>query len=176
MKKNNLVKRICVFAAFILCLPQIFCACCGYTNTEDKLLRIHVRADSDSVAAQSVKREVASAIDYYLSTELTGVETYDDMVREVRVRLESIRQIAAGILRGKGCGYGASAELTHQYFSERACGDKTVKAGYYDALIVRLGTGGGDNWWSVMYPQTYRVKTGADGLRYKSLIADFVRG
>lgn len=165
------LKKIFVAAVVLLSVVQIFCVGCGNTKTEDKPLRIHVRADSDSAAAQAVKCEVASAIDYYLSCELENVNGYDEMINTVRCRLAAIEQIAAAVLRSKGYGYGACATLTHDYFAERKCGDRLVPAGEYDALIVKLGSGGGDNWWGIIYP---RSGAGGSGVRYKSLIADLL--
>lgn len=162
------------FAVILFAAVQIFCAGCGYTNTEkrDEVLRIHVRADSDSYQAQSVKYEVVNAIRYYLSGELGDADDYDDAYEAIKERTEIIAQIAAAVLRSKGFGYGATAVLTREYFDEKTCGDTVYESGEYDALIVRLGTGGGDNWWSVLYPDLGYT---AQGGCYKSLIAETVR-
>ena len=163
------MKKICTVIAFVLAVSQIFCAGCGYTNTEDKLLRVHVRADSDSADAQKVKLEIAEAIECYLSSELEGIDDYPRMLGVVRERLGAVEAIASGMLRRNGIGYGASVALTRETFAERKCGDKTIPAGEYDSLTVRLGTGGGDNWWTVIYPDSPSVN-----VRYKSLIAELL--
>ncbi len=160
----------------LLVLMQIFCVACGYTNTEEetRLLRIHVRADSDSASAQAVKKEVVSAIQYYLSGELQDVRDYDTAYATVKARTSALAAIASGVLRSKGFGYGATARLTREYFPARVYDGRVVESGEYDALIVRLGTGGGDNWWCVLYPQLcYTVTSEQEGV-YKSLIAEIL--
>ena len=48
-----------------------------------------------------------------------------------------------------------------------------VESGYYDALIVELGDGAGDNWWCVVYPPLCYVAAGGEGsVEYRSLIAE----
>lgn len=166
-------KKVCWIICTILCLVQIFCGCVRYTNPEEKLLRIHVRADSDNAAAQAVKADVVAAIQYYLSDTLSSVRTFDAAYDAVQARLGDIAALSGGVLRRKGFGYGARARLARERFPEKNYNGKTVPAGEYDALIVELGCGGGDNWWCVLYPQMcYSPDMAKDGAVYKSLIAD----
>ncbi len=165
------IRKICYIIFTVLMFAQIFCGCGGYTNT--KPMRIHVRADSDSTAAQTVKREVAAVIESYLYGELCGVKDYDGMIAAVSARTETVRMIADSVLARRGCGYSASVELTCGYFAERELNGDIVPAGNYDALIVRLGSGGGDNWWSVVYPSAGHFAGGGDS-QYKSLIAEIL--
>ena len=45
-----------------------------------------------------------------------------------------------------------STKLNNEYFPTRAYDDLVLENGYYDALIIELGSGKGDNWWCVVYP------------------------
>ena len=48
-----------------------------------------------------------------------------------------------------------------------------VESGYYDALILELGAGKGDNWWCVIYPPLcYLEANGTGGIRYRSKIKE----
>lgn len=161
--------------ATVLCFTLIFCGGCGYTNTEEKqLLRIHVRADSDNPAAQAVKMQVVAAIQYYLADELKEARTYDEAYAVVQARCDVLRHISDAALRRNGFGYSATVALSYEYFPARIYGDTVVESGYYDALIVRLGTGGGDNWWCVLYPQLCYTASDTDEIVYKSLIAEAI--
>ena len=50
----------------------------------------------------------------------------------------------------------------------------TLEAGVYDALILELGTGKGDNWWCVVYPPLCFTGGNANVI-YKSKIAEIIR-
>ena len=168
-------KKICGILAILLCVAQIFWGCGGNTNTEEKLLRIHVRADSDDFRAQAVKADVVAAIQCYLKDELRCADSFAAAYRAVKSRTDTIAAIASGVLRRKGFGYGATAALTREHFPARVYGDRVVESGVYDALMVRLGTGEGDNWWCVLYPQLcYTAALAESGAVYKSLIREIL--
>jgi stage II sporulation protein R len=56
-------------------------------------------------------------------------------------------------------------------------GDKTFPADYYDALILRLGEGVGDNWWCVAYPPLCFVgyDNGSESIEYRSKIVELIK-
>lgn len=166
------MKKFCVVMCFVFVCVQIFCCGCGYTNGEDKLLRIHVRADSDMPEAQAVKAAVVRAINCYLSSELSSAGSYDEAYSIVKARVSQLALIASEVLRRRGFGYSATATLSNEYFPARVYDGTVVESGYYDALIVRLGCGGGDNWWCVLYPQLCYTPTASDEVIYKSLFAE----
>ena len=56
------------------------------------------------------------------------------------------------MLEARGFTYRSSVKLAVERFPTRTYGDLTLGEGYYDALIVNLGSGEGDNWWCVVYP------------------------
>lgn len=157
---------------------QIFCGCAANTSTEKyQLIRIHIRADSNEAAAQSVKLKVRDGITAYLTDELYGVTDFETAYRLLEARLDSVRAIADGILRQNGYGYGARVRLNNEYFPTRTYDGLVVESGYYDALIVELGSGKGDNWWCVIYPPLCYLTTqeGSGGFAYKSWIAELIK-
>ena len=78
------------------------------------------------------------------------------------------------ILREHGFTYGARASLRQEEFPTRVYEDITLSAGVYDALILELGTGEGDNWWCVVYPPLC-FAGGNGNVVYKSKIAEIIR-
>jgi len=48
----------------------------------------------------------------------------------------------------------------------------TLEADYYDAFIVKLGSGEGDNWWCVMYPNLCFNEI--ENVVYKSKIKEII--
>ena len=49
----------------------------------------------------------------------------------------------------------------------------TLEAGVYDALILELGAGKGDNWWCVIYPPLCFTGGNANVV-YRSKIAEII--
>ncbi|MDE7301218.1 MAG: stage II sporulation protein R, partial [Clostridia bacterium] len=65
------------------------------------------------------------------------------------------------------------ADIREEKFPTRVYGDLTLDEGVYDALIVELGTGTGDNWWCVIYPPLCFTAANSD-VEYRSIIYDII--
>ena len=167
------MKKFC-FLLIIFCVLSIFCSCSVHTTSVDEaLIRIHIRANSNCATDQAVKMAVKSEITAYLERELKGVNDYATAYREIEKRLDRLSSIASDALKENGFSYKAKAVMNNEYFPTRAYKDSVVPSGYYDALIVTLGEGEGDNWWCVVYPPL--CFTGANGnYIYKSKIREII--
>ena len=66
--------------------------------------------------------------------------------------LDGIEDVCDRTLRANGFSYTSKAQIRTEEFPTRVYGELTLEAGVYDALIVELGSGTGDNWWCVIYP------------------------
>lgn len=168
-------KRIIAFFLICICVFMIFCGCAAHNNqdAEYRLIRIHIRANSNDETDQSVKMRVKEAVTEYLTRELGDVDSFEEAYAGLGKRLDEIVKIADAALKANGFDYGARARLNNEYFPARSYEDVVVESGYYDALIIELGSGTGDNWWCVIYPPLCYVKaTPGERIRYKSKIRE----
>lgn len=137
-------------------------------------LRIHIRANSDSEEDQAVKYEVKEAVIEALTPELSGVSSKKEAMKIVSRNLSLINEVCEETLASHGFSYGAQARLCQEDFPARNYGELTLESGIYDALIVDLGSGDGDNWWCVVFPPLCFVAVGGeDKVTYKSLFAEW---
>lgn len=118
----------------------------------EKIIRFHVRANSDSEKDQELKLAVRDEIGAYMQEELAGIRDLAQSRRKVLQDLEEIERRARQVIAEKGCGYEVSASLAKVDFPEKTYGTYTFPAGEYEALQVVIGQGKGKNWWCVMYP------------------------
>lgn len=119
-------------------------------STTDKLIRLHVVANSDSEEDQELKLEVRDAVLGYVS-ELTGdCESKEEAVSEITSHIEEIAEAAESVLIGTGLEVSVSYE--NVLVDKREYDDFTLPEGYYDALCVLIGEASGKNWWCVLYP------------------------
>ncbi len=168
MKKRKII-------ALFLAVCMILSGCSVHNNgsTEVTLLRIHVRANSNDDSDQAVKLEVRDAISKFLEKRLDGVTDFKTAYTVVESSLDEIEELATRQLKKSGFSYGATVRLNNEYFPSRVYESVVVESGYYDALIVELGSGEGDNWWCVIYPPLCFVKaTNGEGFSYRSKIKE----
>lgn len=118
----------------------------------ERILRFHVRANSDSSEDQALKLKVRDAIGVHMQDELAGVTNLDECTALVENRLSEIIQTAEQVIAQEGYDYPVTAEVKTVEFPVKTYGSYTFPAGDYQALNVVIGEGKGQNWWCVMYP------------------------
>lgn len=137
-------------------------------------LRVHIRANSNCVEDQSVKYKVRDKIVEFLTPTVADCETKEQAIEKIGDRLDEAVKAAEAVLRENGFSYGARASLRKEEFPTRVYENVTLEAGVYDALIIELGSGSGDNWWCVVYPPLC-FSGGNQNVIYKSKIAEIIR-
>lgn len=130
-------------------------------------MRLHIRANSNCSIDQEVKIKVRDEINAYIEDNVDR-SSYSAAYADIEDSLDELARIASVVLGQNGFCYGARARLSYEYFPTRMYGETVVADGYYDALIIELGDGAGDNWWCVIYPPLcYGSK-----FEYKSFFAE----
>ena len=139
-------------------------------------LRIHVRANSNAEADQTVKYHVKDSIVQQLTPIIEECTSKAEARKRLQENLTSIVAIANDVLKAHGYDYGAKATLRLEEFPSRVYNSLTLPSGVYEALIVELGAGKGDNWCCVVYPplcfSSGRATVGE--VVYKSKIAELL--
>jgi len=140
-------------------------------------LRIHIRANSNLDADQQVKYEIKNEVVKFLTPYLSDVPTKSEAIDIVNNNKPSLIDICISKLRSKGFMYSVNIKVCNEYFPARTYNNTTLDSGFYDAVIVELGSATGDNWWCVMYPPlcfTKKTEGNAD-IKYKSRIWQWLK-
>ena len=138
------------------------------------ILRLHIRANSDAAADLAVKYAVRDRVMELLEPRLTGAASNEDAKKIAAAALEDIRAVSLRTLGEAGLTYGARASLENEVFPTRSYEGIVIPSGYYDALIIELGSGAGANWWCVIYPPLCFVgrQPGESWVTYRSRIRE----
>ena len=121
-------------------------------RAENEYLRIHIRANSNSQEDQRVKYKVKEAVVDALIPLLADIDEFEEAKVVMSENFDLIERVANETLKEEGFYYGCRASIDNEYFPTRIYDSLTLEEGYYDALILRLGSGEGDNWWCLVYP------------------------
>ena len=171
---KNIVLGILVFVAVIATLLCVNAFPAASESAENDYLRIHVRANSNSESDQKVKYEVKDEVVKFITPYVAECVTKEAAIEVMKGILPQIEEVCKSALKERGYDYGARASVRSEEFPTRVYGDLTLEAGVYDALIVELGTGKGDNWWCVIYPPLC-FTSATTNVSYRSAIYDIIR-
>lgn len=136
-------------------------------------LRIHVRANSNSAEDQSVKYEIKDEVVRFITPYIKECVTKEAAMEVMGAKLDDISAVCDSALKERGYYYGARAQIRSEKFPTRVYGELTLEEGVYDALIIELGAGVGDNWWCVIYPPLCFTSASQD-VEYRSIIYDII--
>lgn len=172
------MKKIGITLGLILVLAGIIIF--GLTNKTEKnseYLRIHIRANSNSEIDQSVKYEVKDAVVEAMIPLLSNCETKQEAEAVLSKNFEKIEDSANKILKKRGFSYVSKARLATEEFPTRSYDGVVLEQGFYDALILDLGTGEGNNWWCVVYPPLCFLQSNPTGenVVYKSKLVEIIK-
>ena len=118
----------------------------------DKVLRLHVLANSDSEADQALKRKVRDSVLETASAILADCPDRETAEQRLSAALPEIEDAARARIAAEGGKQTVTVELRPTVFPTREYEDFSLPAGEYLALRVVLGEGEGHNWWCVVFP------------------------
>lgn len=131
MKKTGIIMTflICLFAVEMVKSAQI------QENLHEKLIRLHIIANSNSEYDQKIKLDVR-----------------DGLLRLGDCDIGKMTDCAKSILKDKNAGYGVEVSFGERYVPTKSYKNIALPEGVYTCIDVVLGEGGGENWWCVAYP------------------------
>lgn len=170
------MKKICItfsaLAIIILIAAGLYLPKNEGVKTE--YLRIHIRAESNLEADQNVKYRVKNAVVDFLTPYIAECDTREKADRVLKSLIPRIEEVANDTLSKNGFDYKSEAAFKKEEFPTRVYGELTLEKGYYNALIINLGSGKGDNWWCVVYPPLCFTGEGSNYV-YKSKIYEIIK-
>lgn len=143
-------------ALFLAVILMMLCTITGFAGQcetiSDRVLRLHVLANSDSQEDQALKLKVRDKILECSAYMLDDAQDLNQAEALTEQNLQDIQKAAQEEVYRQGYDYPVKVELTNMHFNTRVYETVTLPAGEYDALRVSIGEAQGHNWWCVMFP------------------------
>ena len=151
-----IIKRKIIMS--VLVSLACFCFCFQYVNnvTADitgSVVRLHVVANGNSEQEQSLKLKVRDDIIAMLSPTMKNVKNEKDAEYIIFSKLDEIKETAENTLKNNNSEETVNVYFENHSFPLKKYANVTFPSGEYKALRVVLGSGMGENWWCVLFPQ-----------------------
>lgn len=131
---------------FIIILIVLFIIIIPSNETSDEV-RLRVIAASDSSYDKSVKNEVV--------TILKEVINPSDTLEMVKAKKGRLYDEINDYLYPLGISF--TLEIKDSNFPVKELNNKVIPGGVYKTVLVTIGKGKGNNWWSLLYPEYFGV-------------------
>ena len=141
---------------FFCCLLALCCLWggqAGAMDMQDALVRLQVRARSDSPADQALKLALRDTCLRCAEVCIGDAVDADEAYDRLQIHLDDFYRACAARAAELGYHGKITVEAGRFAFPDRIYGNVPVSAGEYRALRVTIGGGEGHNWWCVLYPR-----------------------
>lgn len=146
------VWEIVLLIAVVVCLASGAAAMQSQEQLSEKVVRLHVLANSDSEEDQALKLTVRDAVLEEAEQLLKRTENRGEAEGLLRGQLLELEQLANETVRNAGYEYPVTVKLEEVEFPTRTYEGFSLPAGEYLALRVLIGEAAGRNWWCVVFP------------------------
>ena len=153
MKFINLNRLIVLTlaVALIVAVATTYAHSC-IKNISGSVLRLHILANSNSEADQSLKLKVRDRVISETTRLFEDCKSSADAQKIAIENQQFILQIAEDEIRRQGFDYPVNMNIGNYPFPTRNYSGVWLPKGNYRAIRIEIGKATGQNWWCVMYP------------------------
>lgn len=119
---------------------------------KESFIRMHIRANSNSAEDQTEKLAVRDELLEFLSHQTDEIDSVEEARQFLQQNIRELEACANSCLQERGSDNRAEICLRKEAFDTRDYVDFSLPAGVYEALVVEIGSGEGNNWWCVVFP------------------------
>ena len=150
-KRGYLIAVVLVLSAVVLGV-LFFLPVHGEGEIYDTVVRLHVRANSDSEEDQALKLRVRDAVLDVTGELVADCTTQEEAVSVLEAHMADLELAARGVIAAEGRDDAVSVMLGRETYPTRTYESCCFPAGEYVSLQVLSGAAEGQNWWCVLFP------------------------
>ena len=146
-------KLLSFILIFLLFISFTFIKAYSYAETissslEDKFLRLHIVANSNSSIDQLFKLKCRDKIMSYLNSNINyKTATKEDISEFISNNINNLYKICYSLAETENYNTDFKIELSNSFFPTKQYGNILMPSGYYDCLKINIGSSEGNNWW-----------------------------
>lgn len=145
------IVSISIASLALIAILYIFNCISIQHSLANKVLRLHILANSNSAFDQNLKLKVRDKVVEFLTPKLKESKNLSQTKEIISNNLTAIKDIAEQVVL-QDSDYSVNVSLATSSFPTKYYEDFSFPAGTYEALKIVIGEGNGNNWWCVMFP------------------------
>lgn len=115
-------------------------------------IRLRVVANSNSEEDQDIKYKVKEVLEIKMYNLLKDIKGVNEAKQIIGDNIENIKENINSYLLSNNYSNDFDVNFGSNYFPKKEYRGVIYEEGYYESLVVTLGSGEGNNWWCVLFP------------------------
>lgn len=158
---------ISILSLILILILYIFNSISIQHSLANKVLRLHILANSNSSFDQNLKLKVRDKVVEFLTPKLENSTDLNETKKIISGNMDNIKNIASEVV-SEYADYPIAVSLNTSNFPTKHYQKVSFPAGEYEALKIIIGEGKGNNWWCVMFPPLCFTDSSAGTFNEKS--------
>ncbi|MFC0561083.1 stage II sporulation protein R [Halalkalibacter alkalisediminis] len=155
MKPNVIIYLL--FSLFVLLISwesenAVAVASLHQEVSQEEAIRLRILANSDAIRDQALKRDIRDRVNEAITEMVFDIQDLDEAKTTIEDNLVMIEEIVEQELANMGLNQSYEVSFSEVQFPTKLYGNIVYPAGLYDAVLITLGEGNGENWWCVLFP------------------------
>ncbi|WP_241154326.1 stage II sporulation protein R [Staphylospora marina] len=118
----------------------------------EQAIRLRILAHSDRPEDQWIKRRVRDELVKSIGTWKDQPRNIEEARSLIQSRMPELQRLASRTVKENGFDEQVEVTFGKVPFPTKLYGERLYPAGEYEALLVKIGDGKGENWWCVLFP------------------------
>ena len=156
---------ICTFVILAISLVAGLFPVHGEGEIYDSVVRLHVLANSDSTADQTLKLKVRDEVVGIVTPAVSACSTREEAMAAIEGIMPEIESAAERVTQNEGYTYDVTVTLGEEYYPTKNYETCAFPEGRYTSLRVCIGESEGENWWCCLFPPLCLSAASEDGGR-----------
>ena len=151
IRKTTIFNKVMPYIEFIIVLFMIQSILTLFTAgpAEDDAIRFRMLAHSNAPVDQQLKMDIQQQIEPLINEAVASSLSNQELVDNLAALESTILTTANSLANGQTI----SLERTQALFPAKRSGLVIHPQATYDAYILTIGSGRGDNWWCALFPK-----------------------
>lgn len=123
------------------------------TVIPDDSIRLRILANSNTEQDQQIKYDIRDQVNEEITKWVAQMSNIDDARDLIKERISYVQTIAEDVVAEAGLSYDVHVVYDKRVtFPRKLYGSYMYPEGEYEAILMTIGAGEGDNWWCVLFP------------------------
>ena len=168
------MKKIIIVLALITIVYSVVNTKEEYVIVPKNSVRFRIIPNSNAPKDLYIKEQVKTSIDSVIK-EIEKSKTINEARTSIKENINLVENKVSEVFKENNYNMDFKINYGTNYFPEKIYKGVKYEAGEYESMVVKIGSGSGDNYWCVLFPQLCLMEAEeTDDVEYKFFIKEII--
>lgn len=168
------MKKIIIVLALITIVYSVVNTKEEYVIVPKNSVRFRIIPNSNAPKDLYIKEQVKTSIDSVIK-EIEKSKTINEARTSIKENINLVENKVSEVFKEKNYNMDFKINYGTNYFPEKIYKGVKYEAGEYESMVVKIGSGSGDNYWCVLFPPLCLMEAEeTDDVEYKFFIKEII--